>query len=114
MAKRRRDWGRPLGPANLAVSAETDAFLHHSRFAFEDRLRLDRQLLGIFDRMATGEELLRPRRKRRSSRSTSMPDLLITDACPADVLLQRWVAFTNTDREPGHARGSSTPATSYQ
>ena len=32
----------------LAVSNETEAFLHHSRFALEDRSWLDRQLLGIF------------------------------------------------------------------
>jgi CRISPR/Cas system-associated endonuclease/helicase Cas3 len=32
----------------LTVSAQTEALLHHSRFALEDRSWLDRQLIGIF------------------------------------------------------------------
>lgn len=73
----------------LAVSRETDAFLHHSRFALEDRSWLDHQLLGIFGPNGNRRGVVAVTTQTAEQSLDIDADLLITDACPADVLLQR-------------------------
>jgi len=74
----------------LAVSACTDALLHHSRFALEDRSWLDRQLLGIFGPDGSRRGIVAVTTQTAEQSLDIDADLLITDACPADVLLQRF------------------------
>jgi CRISPR-associated endonuclease/helicase Cas3 len=62
---------------------------HHSRYAVEDRQSLDRQVSACF-----GKEKKRPCEVLVSTQTLEQSldvdfDLLITDLCPADVLLQR-------------------------
>jgi len=73
----------------LAISHETDALLHHSRFALEDRSWLDRQLLGIFGPNGSRRGIVSVTTQTAEQSLDIDADLLITDACPADVLLQR-------------------------
>jgi CRISPR-associated endonuclease/helicase Cas3 len=67
----------------------TNAMLHHSRYAIDDRTWLDRRLLRIF---GIGGERMGIAAVTTQTAEQSLDidaDLLITDACPADVLLQR-------------------------
>jgi CRISPR-associated endonuclease/helicase Cas3 len=62
---------------------------HHSRFTREDRLRLDRELEAAFgrDRKGPGRVVVATQTIQQSLDLDA--DLLISDLCPMDVLLQR-------------------------
>jgi CRISPR-associated endonuclease/helicase Cas3 len=63
--------------------------LHHSRYADDDRTYLDGQVLGIIGRhgQRRGVVIVGTQTVEQSLDIDS--DLLVTDACPADVMLQR-------------------------
>ena len=74
----------------LAFEARgTNSLLHHSRYAVEDRSWLDQRLLGIFGVGGRRTGIIAVTTQTAEQSLDIDADLLITDACPADVLLQR-------------------------
>jgi CRISPR-associated endonuclease/helicase Cas3 len=74
----------------LAFEARgTNSLLHHSRYAVEDRTWLDQRLLGIFGVGGSRIGIIAVTTQTAEQSLDIDADLLITDACPADVLLQR-------------------------
>jgi CRISPR-associated endonuclease/helicase Cas3 len=74
----------------LAFEARgTNSLLHHSRYAVEDRTWLDQRLLGIFGVRGQRTGVVAVTTQTAEQSLDIDADLLITDACPADVLLQR-------------------------
>jgi CRISPR-associated endonuclease/helicase Cas3 len=67
----------------------TNTMLHHSRYAIEDRTWLDRKLLRIFGMGGERTGIVAVTTQTAEQSLDIDADLLITDACPADVLLQR-------------------------
>jgi CRISPR-associated endonuclease/helicase Cas3 len=67
----------------------TKSLLHHSRYAIEDRIWLDQQLLSIFGLGGNRGGVIAVTTQTAEQSLDIDADLLITDACPADVLLQR-------------------------
>jgi CRISPR-associated endonuclease/helicase Cas3 len=65
------------------------SLLHHSRYAVEDRTWLDQQLLSIFGLNGHRGGVIAATTQTAEQSLDIDADLLITDACPADVLLQR-------------------------
>jgi CRISPR-associated endonuclease/helicase Cas3 len=65
------------------------SLLHHSRYAVEDRTWLDQQLLSIFGLGGNRGGVIAVTTQTAEQSLDIDADLLITDACPADVLLQR-------------------------
>jgi CRISPR-associated endonuclease/helicase Cas3 len=63
--------------------------LHHSRYAVEDRTWPDQQLLSIFGPNGKRGGIVAITTQTAEQSLDIDADLLITDACPADVLLQR-------------------------
>lgn len=74
----------------VRVSGKVDALLHHSRYALPDRSWLDRQLLGIFGLGGQRRGVIAVTTQTAEQSLDIDADLMITDACPADVLLQRF------------------------
>ena len=66
-----------------------NSLLHHSRYAVEDRTWLDQQLLSIFGINGNRGSIIAVTTQTAEQSLDIDADLLITDACPADVLLQR-------------------------
>jgi CRISPR-associated endonuclease/helicase Cas3 len=66
-----------------------NSLLHHSRYAIEDRTWLDRRLLSIFGLNGNRGSIVAVTTQTAEQSLDIDADLLITDACPADVLLQR-------------------------
>jgi CRISPR-associated endonuclease/helicase Cas3 len=66
-----------------------NSLLHHSRYAVEDRTWLDRQLLSVFGLNGHRGSIIAVTTQTAEQSLDIDADLLITDACPADVLLQR-------------------------
>jgi CRISPR-associated endonuclease/helicase Cas3 len=66
-----------------------NSLLHHSRYAVEDRTWLDQQLLSIFGLNGDRGSIIAVTTQTAEQSLDIDADLLITDACPADVLLQR-------------------------
>jgi CRISPR-associated endonuclease/helicase Cas3 len=66
-----------------------NSLLHHSRYAVEDRTWLDHQLLSIFGLNGNRRSIVAVTTQTAEQSLDIDADLLITDACPADVLLQR-------------------------
>ena len=84
--------------------------LHHARFAAEDRLLLDNALEQAFGKARAS----RPGLVAVTTRTAEMAldvdaDLLVTDLCPADVLLQRLGRLHRHDRQrpPGFERAQA-------
>ena len=78
-----------LGGADLALQVEGGPGLHHSRFAAEDRIRLDG---AVEDALGKGRGLGGVVVIGTQTLEQSLDidaDLLLADICPADVLLQR-------------------------
>jgi CRISPR-associated endonuclease/helicase Cas3 len=65
------------------------SLLHHSRYAVEDLSWLDQQLLSIFGLNGDRGGVIAVTTQTAEQSLDIDADLLITDACPADVLLQR-------------------------
>src|SRR5262249_51245046 len=65
------------------------SFMHHSRYAVEDRTWLDERLLSIFGLGGKRTGIVAVTTQTAEQSLDIDADLLITDACPADVLLQR-------------------------
>jgi CRISPR-associated endonuclease/helicase Cas3 len=63
--------------------------LHHSRYAVEDRTWLDQQLLSTFGLNGSRGSVVAVTTQTAEQSLDIDANLLITDACPADVLLQR-------------------------
>jgi CRISPR-associated endonuclease/helicase Cas3 len=68
---------------------DLNSLLHHSRYAVEDRTWLDQQLLSIFGLNGKRGSIIAVTTQTAEQSLDIDADLLITDACPADVLLQR-------------------------
>jgi CRISPR-associated endonuclease/helicase Cas3 len=66
-----------------------NTMLHHSRYAVEDRTWLDEKLLGIFGLRGKRVGIIAVTTQTAEQSLDIDADLLVTDACPADVLLQR-------------------------
>jgi CRISPR-associated endonuclease/helicase Cas3 len=74
----------------LSLSAlGVPTMLHHSRYALVDRTHLDVQLLKIFGLGGRRRGIVAVATQTAEQSLDIDADLLITDACPADVLLQR-------------------------
>jgi CRISPR-associated endonuclease/helicase Cas3 len=71
------------------VAAGIPCMLHHSRYAVDDRVWLDGQLLSIFGLRGQRKGVIAVTTQTAEQSLDIDADLLITDACPADVLLQR-------------------------
>ena len=65
------------------------SMLHHSRYAVEDRTWLDQKLLQIFGVRGDRIGIIAVTTQTAEQSLDIDADLLVTDACPADVLLQR-------------------------
>jgi CRISPR-associated endonuclease/helicase Cas3 len=65
------------------------AILHHSRYADEDRAWLDAQVLGVIGLGGRRRGVVIVGTQTLEQSLDIDADLLVTDACPADVLLQR-------------------------
>jgi CRISPR-associated endonuclease/helicase Cas3 len=63
--------------------------LHHSRYAIEDRTRLDQRLLRIFGLGGDRVGIVAVTTQTAEQSLDIDADLLVTDLCPADVILQR-------------------------
>lgn len=75
---------------------------HHSRYAREDRERLDHAIEGAFGKDRGGERGCVAVATQTVQQSLDLDaDLLLTDLCPADVLLQR---IGRLHRHPGRPR----------
>lgn len=69
--------------------AGIETLLHHGRYALHDRTLLDDRLLGILGPSGTRKPIVIVATQTAEQSLDIDADLLITDACPADVLLQR-------------------------
>lgn len=63
--------------------------LHHSRYAVDDRSWLDRELVSIFGLKGDRRPIVAVTTQTAEQSLDIDADLMVTDACPADVLLQR-------------------------
>jgi CRISPR-associated endonuclease/helicase Cas3 len=68
---------------------DVPVLLHHSRFADDDRSYLDRQVLGVIGRQGQRRGVVIVATQTVEQSLDIDSDLLVTDACPADVMLQR-------------------------
>jgi CRISPR-associated endonuclease/helicase Cas3 len=71
------------------VASGMISLLHHSRYAVKDRTWLDQQLLSVFGVNGHRGSIVAVTTQTAEQSLDIDADLLITDACPADVLLQR-------------------------
>ena len=97
------------GDAGLLFGLEGNMTLHHGRFAACDRAMLDRrveELLGK-DRTPEGRVIVGTQTLEQSLDIDA--DLLITDLCPVDVLLQR-IGRLHRHKRSGRPGGYAKPA----
>jgi CRISPR-associated endonuclease/helicase Cas3 len=80
---------RDAGCVDLLFSIDGEPTLHHSRFAREDRERLDRALEETFGKKSTRSGVVVVATQTIQQSLDIDADLLLTDICPMDVLLQR-------------------------
>jgi len=81
---------REAGEGNLLLKAADGPALHHGRFAPEDRKRLDRAVEdALSPKTRSGEGVIVIGTQTLEQSLDIDADLLITDLCPIDVLLQR-------------------------
>ena len=74
---------------DLVMSLENQPCLHHSRFAAEDRALLDGRIEQVLGRGAPQRGVICIGTQTLEQSLDISADLLITDLCPMDVLLQR-------------------------
>ncbi|MCZ0942359.1 MAG: CRISPR-associated helicase Cas3' [Gammaproteobacteria bacterium] len=77
------------GGADMSLSVNGVATLHHSRFAAEDRERLDAEVENALGKRCAKEARVVIGTQTLEQSLDIDADLLITDICPVDVLLQR-------------------------
>jgi len=65
------------------------SMLHHSHYAVDDRSWLDDQLMSVFGVNGSARPVVAVTTQTAEQSLDIDADLLVTDACPADVLLQR-------------------------
>jgi len=75
---------------------------HHSRFAPDDRKRLDKEIENYFGKSTNGSPVIAVATQTVEQSLDIDADLLITDLCPMDVLLQRIGRLHRHDRERPH------------
>ena len=93
----------------MALTVEDIPTLHHSRFAVEDRGLLDdavELVLGKGDRPSNGRVVIGTQTLEQSLDIDA--DILISDLCPVDVLLQR-IGRLHRHADTVRSRGFSTP-----
>jgi CRISPR-associated endonuclease/helicase Cas3 len=74
---------------SIFESLGVPAMLHHSRYALEDRSWLDRELMSNLGSGGERHPMVAVTTQTAEQSLDIDADLLVTDACPADVLLQR-------------------------
>jgi len=74
---------------DLLMSVNGQATLHHSRFAAEDRLLLDREVESILGKTTPSRACVVIGTQTLEQSLDIDADYLVTDLCPIDVLLQR-------------------------
>ncbi|WP_420392369.1 hypothetical protein [Acuticoccus sp.] len=92
-----------MAPSLLLEVANGPA-LHHSRFAAEDRRRLDTAVEGALGKGSPTRGLIAVGTQTLEQSLDIDADLLVTDLCPIDVLLQRIGRLhrhSNRNRPPG-------------
>lgn len=97
------------GGEDVVLKVADQPTLHHSRFAAEDRHRLDEaveRMLGKTDRPRGGAVVIGTQTLEQSLDIDA--DLLITDVCPVDVLLQR-IGRLRRHRETSRPAGFGEP-----
>ena len=77
------------GGSALTLQAAGGPALHHSRFAAEDRVLLDRAVERALGKGRTGREAIVIGTQTLEQSLDIDADLLLSDLCPVDVLLQR-------------------------
>lgn len=95
---------RALGDSDLLFRCAGRPAPHHSRFTREDRAALDRQVQADFgrDRSGSGHVVVATQTIQQSLDLDA--DLLLTDICPMDVLLQRIGRLHRHSRPPDRPR----------
>lgn len=74
---------------SLCLQVEGQPTLHHSRFAVEDRRRLDRAIEDAFGKEAPATPVIAVGTQTLEQSLDIDADVLLTDLCPMDVMLQR-------------------------
>ena len=101
-----RPWKRGAAPdeQHLLFSLNNGPTLHHGRFAVGDRKQLDRRVEELLDKgRAVGGRIVVGTQTLEQSLDIDA-DLLITDLCPMDVLLQRIGRLHRHEHnDPAHA-----------
>ena len=92
----------------LLFSINGTATLHHSRFAVEDRNLLDLEVERRLGRDRPGGGLVVVGTQTLEQSLDIDADLLVTDLCPVDVLLQR-IGRLHRHRRPGRPGGYDAP-----
>ncbi|WP_446831618.1 CRISPR-associated helicase Cas3' [Candidatus Foliamicus sp.] len=83
---------------HLLLSIEGIATLHHSRFAAEDRIRLDNKVVATLGKESSPGGCIVIGTQTLEQSLDIDADFLVTDLCPVDVLLQRIGRLHRHDR----------------
>ena len=94
----------------LLFAANGIATLHHSRFAADDRKLLDAEVEGRLGKERPSGGLVVVGTQTLEQSLDIDADLLLTDLCPVDVLLQRIGRLHRHQRDGGRPAGYETPA----
>ncbi|CAH2603749.1 CRISPR-associated helicase Cas3, protein [Rhodovastum atsumiense] len=97
-----------LVPSDCLFSPNGRPAPHHARFAVEDRFLLDAELEARFGRDAQSGGIIAVSTQTAEQSLDIDADLLITDLCPCDVLLQRFGRL-HRHRRPDRPAGFATP-----
>ena len=90
-----------LLPADCLMNVRGIAVPHHGRYAAEDRLEIDRAIEEAFGKGSPRRQIVAVGTQTIEQSLDIDADLIITDACPMDVLLQR---LGRLHRHPINAR----------
>ena len=93
---------------DVLFSCNDTPTLHHGRFASDDRRLLDRNIEGRFGRTRSGGGTVVVGTQTLEQSLDIDADLLVTDLCPADVLLQR-IGRLHRHRRNDRPSGYATP-----
>lgn len=101
------------GDSAVLFRVEGVATLHHGRFAREDRLLLDNAVEAVVGKARPPGGLVLVGTQTLEQSLDIDADVLITDLCPIDILLQRLGRLHRHDKEPGGVVDRIRPA-AYQ